>query len=125
MDNDCNIWISGTVSTPADSEVLKIGGFANYVNTGQSKFPNNAPSVPTYFDTYDLAYEAVTELGSRVTELPDSTPPTGHLAPMSATETSPPWRAGLSPATTRDGASARTYGGQPFSYSGFNCASGL
>ena len=57
MDNDGNVWISGTVSAPADSGVLKIGGFANYGNVGQSKFPNNAPSVPTYFDTYDPAYQ--------------------------------------------------------------------
>lgn len=57
MDADGNIWISGTVSAPADSGILKIGGFANYGNSGQSKFPNNAVSVPTYFDTYDPAYQ--------------------------------------------------------------------
>ncbi len=56
-DGDGNYWISGTVNAPPGSGILKISGFVNFGNQGQSKYPNNVPSVYAYFDTNDPTYQ--------------------------------------------------------------------
>ena len=54
---DGTYWITGNINAPPDSGILKINGLVNFGNIGQSKYPNNVPSVYTYFDTNDPAYQ--------------------------------------------------------------------